>query len=90
MVERIVASGAATFDLDDMLSALERIEIEIARLKEQVANARVTTRSEGHVQSVREFGFCGMWKDREDMKGLTSTEWLAQLRAQHWRRFAHG
>lgn len=90
MEKQIATPGAATFDVDAMLRTLERIELDVAKLREQIADARGTARPAAGVQSVREFAFCGMWKDREDMRGLTSSEWLARLRAQHWRRFAHG
>ena len=37
-------------------------------------------------RSVRETEYFGMWADREDMRGLSSREWLKSLRAQQWMR----
>ena len=37
-------------------------------------------------RSVRETEYFGMWADREDMRGLSSREWLKSLRAQQWTR----
>jgi hypothetical protein len=35
-------------------------------------------------RSVQEAEYFGMWADRKDMRGLSSREWLENLRKQHW------
>ena len=35
-------------------------------------------------RSVQEAEYFGMWADRQDMRGLSSREWLENLRKQHW------
>lgn len=37
-------------------------------------------------RSVREAEYFGMWADREDMRDLSSREWLNNLRSQQWAR----
>ena len=71
----------------NIIEIIEHIETQLSTLKrtlkETTSNANGV--KEG-VRSVREYKFCGMWKDREDMKGLSSTEWLAKLRREQWGR----
>ncbi len=43
-------------------------------------------RAEPLERSVRDAEYFGMWADREDMRGLSSREWLERLRSQQWSR----
>ncbi len=75
-----VNSGANIIDLiHHMESDLEKLKKAISDNKQDGREKRTPFRS------FREFEFCGMWKDREDMKGLSSTEWLTRIRKEQWR-----
>lgn len=70
---------------------VQHIVQEIDRLIAEmtVLRGRVSTLSSPSVRSdrsVRETEYFGMWADREDMRGLSSREWLESLRAQQWMR----
>ncbi len=71
----------------NVIEIIEQIESQLSTLKKAVKEIKPTTNEakEG-ARSVREYEFCGMWKDREDMRGLSSTEWLAKLRSDQWGR----
>jgi hypothetical protein len=70
-----------------VIKIIEHIESELSNLKKALKETEPTVREKKKgVRSVREYEFCGMWKDREDMKGLSSTEWLAKLRGEQWGR----
>jgi hypothetical protein len=70
-VERIVS------DLDNLINEILQVRRRVATL----ASGYQTDRS---LASVRDAEWFGMWADREDMPGLSSREWLTQLRAQQW------
>ena len=74
-----------TGDWDRMLKAIARLEQELTFLRVEVERARseVPLRK---FKPMRDYAFCGMWKGREDMRGLTAEEWLNQMRAQQWNR----
>ena len=70
-----------------VLEIIEHIESQLSNLKKAVKEITPIEKGETKgFRSVREYEFCGMWKDREDMKGLSSTEWLAKLRREQWSR----
>ena len=71
----------------NVIEIIEHIESQLSTLKQALKEIKPTTNGakEG-ARSVREYEFCGMWKDREDMRGLSSTEWLAKLRSDQWGR----
>lgn len=70
-------------------SQVECVVQEIDRLiAEMIAlRRRVSTLGSQPVRpdrSVREAEYFGMWADREDIRGISSREWLENLRAQQW------
>jgi len=71
----------------NVIDIIEHIESQLSTLKKALKEIRPTANGvkEG-ARSVREYEFCGMWKDREDMKGISSAEWLAKLRREQWGR----
>jgi hypothetical protein len=69
-----------------ILNIIGHLESDLSKLKRALAEARRLGGNEKILRSVREYEFCGMWKDREDMKGLSTAEWLAKLRREHWSR----
>lgn len=70
-----------------VLDIIEHIESDLSKLKKAVKEIKPIVKGEKKgFRSVREYEFCGMWKDREDMKGLSSAEWLARLRREQWGR----
>ena len=69
------------------LEIIEHIESQLSNLKKEVKEiSPIVDEEKNSFHSIREYEFCGMWKDREDMKGLSSTEWLAKLRREQWGR----
>ena len=76
-------SGSTT----GVLEIIEHIESELSNLKKAVKEITPIVKGETKgFRSVTEYEFCGMWQDREDMKGLSSTEWLEKLRREQWGR----
>ncbi len=71
----------------NVIEIIEDIESQLSTLKKALKEIKPIANGvrEG-ARSVREYEFCGMWKDREDMKGLSSVEWLAKLRREQWGR----
>lgn len=70
-VQRII------MDIDNLIS-------EILQVRRRVAALAEDNQTERKLASVRDAEWFGMWADREDMQGLSSREWLMQLRAQQW------
>jgi hypothetical protein len=69
------------------IEIIEHIESQLSTLKKALKEIKpIANGVEGGARSVREYEFCGMWKDREDMRGLSSTEWLLKLRREQWGR----
>lgn len=76
-----------TMHTANAIEIIEHIESELSNLKKVLnENKPIAKEEKEGFRSVREYEFCGMWKDREDMKGLSSTEWLAKLRGEQWGR----
>jgi len=69
-----------------ILDIIGHLESDLLKLKRALAETRRLGESKKAFRSVREYEFCGMWKDRDDMKGLSTAEWLAKLRREHWSR----
>jgi len=70
-----------------VIEIIEHIESQLSNLKKALKETKPIIKGETKgFRSVRQYEFCGMWKDREDMKGLSSTEWLAKLRREQWGR----
>lgn len=67
-----------------IIEIIEHIEFQLSNLREALREDGLIKGKKSIFRSVRKYEFCGMWKDREDMKGLSSTEWLAKLRRKQW------
>ncbi|MGR3319668.1 MAG: hypothetical protein ACUZ8O_14465 [Candidatus Anammoxibacter sp.] len=71
----------------NVIKIIEHIESQLSGLKKAIKETKPIIKGEKkRFLSVREYDFCGMWKDRADMKGLSSAEWLAKLRREQWVR----
>ncbi len=71
----------------NVIEIIEHIESQLSNLKKALEETKPTVEPETEeFKSVREYEFCGMWKDREDMKGLSSSDWLAKIRREQWSR----
>lgn len=71
-------------DIQALLEELDRLIVRMAALRGQVA--ALEDRVPSSQGSIREAESFGMWAGREDMKGLTSREWLECQRMDHWKR----
>jgi hypothetical protein len=67
-----------------IVQELDRLITEMTILRSQVSTLSIPLVQPEH--SIREAEYLGMWADRKDMQGLSSREWLNNLRAQHWTR----
>jgi len=70
----------------NLLDIIGHLESDLSKLKRALKETRRLGERRKALRSVREYEFCGMWKDRDDMKGLSTAEWLAKLRREHWSR----
>ena len=68
-----------------IISDMDKLISEILQLRRRVALLAGNGQAKS-LSSVRDAEWFGMWADREDMQGLSSREWLAQLRNQQWAR----
>lgn len=72
------------------IEIIENIESQLSSLKKALEELKETQPAmepeTEEFKSVREYEFCGMWKDREDLKGLSSSEWLEKMRREQWSR----
>jgi len=69
-----------------IIELIDHMESDLGKLKKAISNNKQDGREKRKpFRSFREYEFCGMWKDREDMKGLSSTEWLTRIRKTQWR-----
>jgi hypothetical protein len=69
-----------------ILSDIDNLIGEIVQVRSRVAALAGEKESAQSLASVKDDEGFGMWVDREDMRGLSSREWLAQIRAQQWAR----
>jgi hypothetical protein len=67
-----------------IVQEIDRLIAEMILLRDRVSALDEPPARQG--RSVRESEYFGMWADREDMRGLSSREWLERLRAQQWTR----
>ena len=77
-------SARAPTPIQDIVEEIDRLITEMTMLR-----SRVSALDSSPVQlrhSVREMEYFGMWAEREDMRGLSSREWLERLRSQQWMR----
>ena len=71
---------------NNLLEIIGHLESDLSKLKRALAETRRLGGRRKVLRPVREYEFCGMWKNRDDMKGLSSAAWLAKLRREHWSR----
>jgi len=71
---------------NNILNIIGHLESDLSKLKRALAETRRLGGSRKALRSVREYEFCGMWKNRDDMKGLSTAEWLVKLRREQWSR----
>lgn len=71
---------------NNILNIIGHLESDLSKLKRALAETRRLGGGRKALRSVREYDFCGMWKNREDMKGLSTAEWLVKLRREQWSR----
>jgi hypothetical protein len=74
-------SIAETENVERIVSDLDNLINEILQVRCRVAALSGDNQTEPMLASVRDAEWFGMWADREDMQGLSSREWLTQLRA---------
>ena len=67
-----------------IVQEIDRLIAEMVHLRSQIAALGDSPTQQ--VRSVREEPYFGMWADRQDMRGLSSREWLEDLRARQWTR----
>lgn len=71
--------------LQRIISDIDHLINEILDLRRRVAAlGGGENKTNQSIQSVRDSEGFGMWADREDMKGLSSRDWLTQVRTQQW------
>lgn len=76
-------SSINTLDIESIVQQIDRVIGEMTALRSQLAFMNAPVRRD---RSVREADYFGMWSDREDLRGMSSREWLERLRAQQWAR----
>jgi hypothetical protein len=69
-----------------IISDIDNLVSEILQIRHRVAALVGHNQTERSLSSIRDAEWFGMWADREDMEGLSSREWLTQLRTQQWTR----
>lgn len=73
VVQRLIS------DIDNLINEMLQVRRRVAALANDGQPQKITL-------SVRDAEWFGMWAGRDDMQGLSSREWLDQLRAQQWAR----
>jgi len=76
-----MSSIAETNAVQRLISDLDHLIKEMLQVRRRVAELAGNGQPQTSLRSVREAEWFGMWADREDMQGLSSREWLTQLRA---------
>lgn len=70
--------------VEEIVREIDRLIAEMTALRSQVSAlgdspARLD-------RSVREAEYFGMWADRDDMRGMTSRQWVEAQRRRQWTR----
>jgi len=73
-------------NVQNIISDLDKLISELAQLRGRVTALAGGNQDRQAVRSVRDAEWFGMWADREDMQGLSSRDWLRQLRTHQWGR----
>ena len=68
----------ASLDKQTLLAEIDRVINDMVKLRARV--------SAGPVMPVtpKSWEIFGMWADRADMRGMSTTEWLDKLRREQW------
>jgi hypothetical protein len=72
-------SSIDTSNVERIITQIDRMIDEMTTFRSQLASLKASARPN---HSFRDADYFGMWADREDMRGLTSREWLEKLRSQ--------
>ncbi|MBI5032660.1 MAG: hypothetical protein HZB51_19225 [Chloroflexi bacterium] len=70
--------------IESVVQEIDRLITEMTALRSQLVF--LSHKSADQTRSVRTANYFGMWADRQDMRGLSSREWLENLRAKQWTR----
>lgn len=73
-----------TTQIEQVVQEIDRLITEMTAIRSQLERLRQS--SSPQPQSVKSMGYFGMWSDRDDMRGLSSREWLNRLRNEQWAR----
>ncbi|MDZ7360611.1 MAG: hypothetical protein ONB46_07770 [candidate division KSB1 bacterium] len=80
-------SGMAEINtVQRLISDIDHLITEMLQVRRRVADLAGNGQPPAPLRSVREAEWFGMWADRDEMQGLSSREWLTQLRNQQWAR----
>ena len=71
---------------DRFVADIDRVIDEMMRLRQRAVMLTAFPASDKAFESIRESEAFGMWSDREDLQGVSSRDWLNQLRVQQWAR----
>jgi len=69
-----------------LISDIDNLINEMLQVRRRVAELAGNGQPKKLSASVRDAEWFGTWAEREDMEGLSSREWLDQLRTQQWVR----
>ncbi len=76
-------SAMDTTNVERIIAQIDRMIDEMTAFRSQLASIKARARPN---HSFRNSDYFGMWADREDMRGMSSREWLEKLRARQWTR----
>lgn len=69
-----------------LVADIDRLIDEMLQVRRRINSLRVDSKIESVRSSIREAEWFGMWADREDIRELSSREWLTQQRNHQWTR----
>ncbi len=72
-------NGPDTERIEQVVEEIDRLIAEMTALRSQLVYLSQAPTSP---RSVKDADYFGIWADREDMKGLSSRQWLENLRAR--------
>lgn len=78
MRTKIESTQRIISDIDKLIGEMLKLRRRVTKLLSEKHEADRSFRS------VRKMEWFGMWADRKDMEGISSREWLTQLRAKQW------
>ncbi len=71
---------------DRLVADIDHLIDEMMRVRQRVAAFAATSPVNKAFESIRESEGFGIWADREELQGVSSRDWLNQLRGQQWAR----